>query len=140
MDDDRLALGEDPAGLALVAHRHRLAAECDRERGDAVGGVERAGLDGSLDAQAAPFLAPVTHADLVDVAVVVDRRPEELGDDDTAGDDHGDEHGDRRPVASLVGALTRRRARRQLEVDDGSFTSRASPGPAAGRSPGGRAG
>ena len=73
-----------------------------------VDGVRR---HGALDAQPATLLAAVANADLVGVAVVVDRRAEELRDDHAAGDDNDAEHGDRRPVAALlVGALRRLRA------------------------------
>ena len=111
VDDDGLALLEDPAGLALVAHRHRGAVEGDRERRDAVDRRRPCPVDGALHAQAAAGLAAVALADLVDVAVVVDGRAQELGDDHAAGDEHEGEHDDRRPAARDAAARRRRRRR-----------------------------
>ena len=53
--------------------------------GDAVGAHDRAFVDGPLQPDPSVVVAPVAHVDLVDVAVVVDGRCEELGHDDTAG-------------------------------------------------------
>ena len=75
----------------------RRAVEADRERRDAVGRLDRALVDRALDAQPAAGLAAV-RADLVDVAVVVDGRAQELGDDDAAGDEHQGEHDERHPA------------------------------------------
>ncbi len=97
VDDDRLALLEDPARLPGVAHGHGGAVEGDRERREAVDRLHGAAVDGALDAQPAAGLAAVARADLVDVAVVVDRRAQELGDDHPAGDEHEGQHDDRRP-------------------------------------------
>ena len=108
VDDDRLALLEDPARLALVAHGHRGAVEGDRERREAVDRLHRALVDGALDAQPATRLAAVALADLVDVAVVVDGRAQELRDDHAAGDEHERQHDDRRPPAT---GATRRAGR-----------------------------
>ena len=66
-------------------------------------------VDGALDAQSAAGLAAVARADLVDVAVVVDRRAQELGDDHPAGDEHECQHDERRPPPAA--ARRRRRAR-----------------------------
>ena len=59
-------------------------------------------VDRALHAQAATRLAPVADADLVDVAVVVDGRAEELRHDHPAGHDHQPEH--ERAVANVAGA------------------------------------
>src|SRR6185436_7394756 len=108
VDDHRLALLEDPAGLAVVADGERLAAEADREGRDAVGVGHGPLVHGALDAQAAPRFAAAAVADLVDVAVVVDSGAEELGDDHPTGDEHEREDDDRPPAAA--GPSWRRRA------------------------------
>ena len=77
VDDDRLALLEDPARLALVLDRQRRAGERDRERRDPVRRGHRALVDGALAREPATRLAARPRADLIDVAVVVDRRPED---------------------------------------------------------------
>ena len=64
-------------------------------------------VDGPLQPDPSVVVAPVAHVDLVDVAVVVDGRCEELGHDDTAGDHDQCEDQDRQPVA-LAPACDRR--------------------------------
>ena len=103
VDDDGLAFGEDPARLALVAHGDGGIAEHDGERRDARGGLDGPVGHGPLHAQPTTRLTAVADTDLVGVAVVVDRRAEELGDDQPAGGDHGNEHADRCPVTPLAG-------------------------------------
>ena len=76
VDDHRFALGEDPAGFALVAHGMAASPKtivnvvmpprCRRSR-----------RHRALHAEPATS-SPATRADLVGVAVVVDRRAEEL--------------------------------------------------------------
>ena len=104
--------------------------------GDAAVVGDRALVDRALDAQAAAGLAAVLDADLVDVAVVVDRRREELGDDHAAADEHEHEHarserqlrrrGPRRGRRRRVGAV----ARAQVH---GLSSSAAAAAPAGGR-------
>ncbi len=96
-----------PAGLALVADGQLDAVERDHERGDPVASTTRALVDGALHAQPATRLAAVLHADLVDVAVVVDGRRQELGDDDAAADQHQAQHG-RAPASACRRAGGRR--------------------------------
>ena len=96
--DDGQALAEDAAGLPVVPHRHRRTVERDREHGGAGSGADRPLVDRALETDATCVVASVAHADLVDVAVVVDRRAQELRDDHAAGDEHHRQHDDRHPV------------------------------------------
>ena len=97
VDDDRLALLEDPSRLTVVAHRQRRSAERDRERRDPGVRHDAAAVDRALHTQAPAGLTAGPLPDLVDVAVVVDGRSQELGDEDTAGDEYQRQDDERRP-------------------------------------------
>ena len=122
--DDGLALLEDPAGL-----RPRSAPASWRPSKEIVNvvmpsaGVDGAPVDGALHAQPPARLAASRSTDLVDVAVVVDGRAQELGDDHAAGDQHEGEHDDRRPATTTgradgAGSLRGLRSRSLMTVSD----------------------
>ena len=102
MGDDGDALLENPARITLVIDGESGTVELEDERRESGTLVERSFLDVALHAQTARLVAAVAHTDLVDVAVVVDRGAEELGDDDAATDERRGEHEQRKDPAPLA--------------------------------------
>src|SRR5690606_26551795 len=76
----------------------------DGERRVVADRLDGAVLDHALHAEPAVLVTAGPGADLVDVAVVVDRRAQELRDDHPAGDEHEPEHDERQPAAAAAPA------------------------------------
>ena len=73
----------------------------------AAGLGDRALLHGALDAQPPSGLTPALVTDLVDVAVEVDGRREELGDHHATRHEHHDQQGVSPPSCAAGGGSTR---------------------------------